>query len=354
MRPLTLAVLGGAALASVAAALLLSPADDGSDVKLGVRLFPELTSRAAEVQTIELQRPDGPVVLRRSGDGWILPDRAGYVADTARIRQLFFEVSELRSLEAKTRSRDVYPSLEVEDRDAPEAKSTRVAFKTAQGQEITALLAGKNRFGRGGGGEDAVYVRRAGDPQAWLAKGRLMVNRDALQWLDRGLTDIARERVREAAIRHADGSRTVVSRTDPTERDFDVADIPDGRKPRSGWEVGSVAAAFEKLELEDVRKAEGIAIPADGLVATVTTFDGLEVSARFVEIDGAQWTAFSAKAAPPEKLPEGGISLKPAAEVRAEADRINARVSPWLYRLPVFNFENMRRRVEDLLEPKDS
>jgi hypothetical protein len=128
MRPLTLAVLGGAALASVAAALLLSPADDGSDVKLGVRLFPELTSRAAEVQTIELQRPDGPVVLRRSGDGWILPDRAGYVADTARIRQLFFEVSELRSLEAKTRSRDVYPSLEVEDRDAPEAKSTRVAF----------------------------------------------------------------------------------------------------------------------------------------------------------------------------------------------------------------------------------
>ena len=86
----------------------------------------------------------------------------------------------------------------------------------------------------------------------------------------------------------------------------------------------------------------------------MTTFDGLEVSARFVEIDGAQWTAFSAKAAPPEKLPEGGISLKPAAEVRAEADRINARVSPWLYRLPVFNFENMRRRVEDLLEPKDS
>ena len=53
-------------------------------------------------------------------------------------------------------------------------------------------------------------------------------------------------------------------------------------------------------------------------------------------------------------MPEGGTALKPAAEVRAEADRINARLSPWLFKLPVFNLENMRRRTQDLLEPQDS
>jgi hypothetical protein len=354
MRPLTLSILGAAALASVGAALLFSPADDGGDAKLGVRLFPDLPGRAAEVQTIELQRPDGTVVLRRAGEAWILPDRAGYAADTARIRQLFFEVSELRTLEAKTRSKDVYPSLEVEDRDAPNSKSTRVAFKTAQGQEVAALLAGKNRFGRGGGGEDAVYVRRAGDPQAWLAKGRLTVNRDALQWMERGLADVARERVREAKIAHVDGAHTVVARDTPAERDFAVAGIPEGRKARSGWEVGSVAAAFERLELEDARKAEGVALPAAGLSATITTFDGLEVVARFVDIEGTPWAALSAKATPPAQLPEGGIGLKSADEVRTEAERINARLSPWLFKLPVFNLENMRRRTEDLLEPRDS
>ena len=49
-----------------------------------------------------------------------------------------------------------------------------------------------------GGGDDAVYVRKAGDAQAWLAKGRLTVNRDALQWLEREVTNVTRERVREA------------------------------------------------------------------------------------------------------------------------------------------------------------
>lgn len=354
MRPLTLSILAAAAIGSGIAAFLLVPGPDAGDAKLGVRLFPELPGRAAEIQTIEVQRPAGTIVIRREGDGWIMPDRGGYPADPARIRQLFLEVSELRTLEAKTRSRDVYPSLEVEDRDATDAKSTRVAFKTARGEEVTALLAGKNRFGRGGGGEDAVFVRRAGDPQAWLAKGRLTVNRDWLIWLDRNLTNVARERVREASIRHPDGARTLVSRPDPAERDFTVADVPEGRKAKSGWEVGSVAAAFERLEFEDVRRPDGVAIPADGLQASIVTFDGLTVTTRFVEIDGAPWAAISATAAPPAQMSAGGSGLKAADEVRAEAERINAQLSPWLFKLPVFNLENMRRRMQDLLEPQES
>lgn len=348
----TLTLLAAAAVASAAIAYVLAPAGDPAETRLGERIFPELAGRAGEVASIELQRPDGPVVIRREGERWIMPERGGYQADGARVRQLFFEVSELRTLEAKTRSKDVYPSLELEDRDAPGAKSTRVAFRDAQGKEVVALLAGKNRFGRGGGGEDAVFVRRAGDAQAWLARGRLTVGRDALQWLDRELANVARERVRVATIRHADGAATEVSRPSPAERDFVLAGVPDGRKAKSSWEIASVAAAFERLDLEDVRKADGLPA-AGGTVATISTFDGLEVTARLVEVDGAAWAAISARAEPPAQLPEGGTALKPANEVKAEAEAINRRLSPWIYRLPVFNLDNMRRKVEDLLEPKE-
>jgi hypothetical protein len=344
----TLTLLAGAAVASAVVAYMLAPAGDPAEIRLGERIFPELAGRAGEVASIEMQRPDGPVVIRREGERWILPETAGYQADGARIRQLFFEVSELRTLEAKTRSKDVYPSLEVEDRDAPGAKSTRVAFRDTQGKEVVALLAGKNRFGRGGGGEDAVYVRRAGDAQAWLARGRLTVNRDALQWMEREVANVARERVRVATIRHADGATTEVSKPSPAERDFVLAGVPEDRKPKSNWEIGSVAAVFERLDLEDVRKAEGF--PAGGTVATISTFDGLEVSARLVEIDGVFWAAITARAEPPAQLPEGGTGLKTADEVKAEAEAITRRASPWIYRLPVFNLENMRRKVEDLLE----
>lgn len=355
MRPVTLGILGVLAAASVGGAILLMPASDVSDVRVGERLFPDFAAKTGDVRSIELQRPDGTIVIERDGETWRVPARAGYQADTARVRQLFVEVTDLRTLEAKTRNKALYPELELEDRDAPNAKSTRVAFKNAQGGEVLALIAGKNRFGRGGGGEDAVYVRKAGDAQAWLAKGRLTVNRDSLQWLDREITSVLRERVREATITHPDGTTTVLGRASPAERDFALANLPEGRKAKSTWEIASVAGAFDRLELDDAKKIAGIALPAAPIsTAQVVTFDGLQVTAKVYEMDGGFWASFAASATPPAALPEGGTGLKKAEEVQAEAARITARTASWIYRLPAFNADNMRRKVEDLLEPKES
>jgi len=354
MRPKTLVILGAIAAASAAGAIFLAPRSDVVDVKIGERIFPELAARAPEVRSIELQRPDGTVLLQRDGDSWIVPARAGYAADVARVRQLFVEVTDLRTLEAKTRNAELHASLEVEERDRPGAKSTRIAFRDGQGKELVALLAGRNRFGHAGGGQDAVYVRRAGDSQAWLAKGRLTVNRDIVQWLDRDLANIARERVRASVITHADGAVTRVSRPSPAEAEFTLADVPDGRMAKTGWEISSVAAAFERLEIDDVRKAADIAMPDDAPQTVITTFDGLELTTRFAEKDGATWVMIVARAEPPAQLPEGGPALKAADEVKAEAAAINRKAAGWAYRLPVFNATNLRKRVDELLEPKES
>ena len=354
MRPLTLAGLAAFAAVAGIAAVVVSPSGDAPDAKLGQRIFPELAARSAEVRSIELQRPDGTIVILRDGEIWRVPARNGYAADTAKVRQLFVEVADLRTLEAKTRSKDLYASLEVEDREQADAKSTRLAFKAADGKEILALLAGKNRFGRGGGGEDAVYVRRAGDPQAWLAKGRLTVSREALHWVDRDVTNIARDRVREASVRHADGTQLVLRRATATERDFAIVDMPADRKPKSSWELGSVAGGFDRLELDDVRKSSELVVPADAPATTVTTFDGLTLTARFAEADGGTWVAISAQAAPPSELPAGATGLKTADEVKAEAAALNGKLGPWVYKLPAFNLESLRRKLDDLLEPKAS
>jgi hypothetical protein len=355
MRPVTFAILAVLAAATVGGAVLLMPASDVSEIRVGERLFPDFAARAGDVRSIELQRPDGTVVIVRDGDTWRVPAREGYPADIAHVRQLFVEVTDLRTLEAKTRNKALYPELELEDRDAPNAKSTRVAFKNAQGTELLALIAGKNRFGRGGGGADAVFVRKAGDAQAWLAKGRLTVNRDSLQWLDREVTAVLRERVREATITHADGTRTVVSRATPAERDFSLPDLPEGRKAKSTWEIASVAGAFDRLELDDVKRLAAMSLPAAPVAtARIDTFDGLQVQAKVYEIDGGFWASIAASAAPPAALPEGGTALKKAEEVQAEAAQINARAAQWLYKLPPFNADNMRRRLEDLLEPRES
>jgi len=354
MRIVTLAALAAVAAVTGIAAIVIAPSGEAPDAKLGQRIFPELAARSADVRSIELQRPDGTIAILRDGEIWRVPSRSGYAADVAKIRQIFVEVSDLRTLEAKTRNKDLYAALEVEDRDQANAKSTRLAFKDGSGKDVLALLAGKNRFGRGGGGEDAVYVRRADDPQAWLAKGRLTVSREALHWVDREVTNIARERVSEASVRHADGTTLVLRRASATERDFTIVDLPADRKPKSSWEVGAVAGGFDRLELDDVRKASELAIPADAPTTVVTTFDGLTLTARFAEADGATWVAISAQAAPPAELPAGGSGLKTADQVKAEAEALNRKLSPWVYKLPVFNQESLRRKLDDLLEPKSS
>ncbi len=326
----------------------------GPAERLGERLLPDLASRADDVRTIEIQRPEFTVVIARDGDAWRLPERAGYPADTAKIRQLFVELTGLRTLEAKTRAKDLYPSLEVEDRDGAGAKSSLVALKDAGGRDLAALLVGKPRYGRGGGGEDAVYVRKQGDAQTWLAKGRLTVTRDAVQWLDRVVADVSRERVREIVIRHADGAELVVRRASPADKDFAPVDAPADRKLKSSWEANSIAGIFDKLELDDVRRAAEMPVPADAPTTTLTTFDGLTLTARFVEKDGATWVAIAARAEPPAQLPEGGEKLKDAAAVKAEAEQLAAKLGPWVYKVPGFQLEAMRRKLEDLLEPKAS
>lgn len=353
MRLPVLIGLGTATAVAVALAVFAIGPGTGPAERLGERVLPDLARRAEEVATIEIRRPEFAVVIARDGEGWRVPERAGYGADTAKIRQLFVELANLRTLEAKTRSKDNYPALEVEDRDAAGSKSTLVALKDSSGRDIVALLSGKPRYGRGGGGEDAVYVRLVGDPQAWLAKGRLTVNRDAVQWLDRAVVEIARERVREAVVRHADGTTLTVRRETPAEKDFAPLDPPADRKVKSAWDVNSVAGAFDKLEFDDVRRVADLPVPAEAPTTTLTTFDGLTLTARFVEKDGATWVALSAAAEPPETRPEGD-KLKDAGAVREEAERINARLSPWVYRLPQYQLDSMRRRLDDLLEPKAS
>jgi hypothetical protein len=77
MRPVTLSILGGIAIASaVAAVVFLPPADDAGQARLGERLFPDLATRAGDVQAIELQRPDGTIVLRRAGETCSAPRAA--------------------------------------------------------------------------------------------------------------------------------------------------------------------------------------------------------------------------------------------------------------------------------------
>jgi hypothetical protein len=331
---------------------------DSTDIASGgEKLFPALASRANDARTLTVARKDSTVTLTKGEQDWMLSDKANYPADFAKVRKLIVELAELRTLEAKTKTPGLYASLEVEDLATADAKSTQVTLKDAGGAVLADILVGKQRYGRGGSVGDGVYVRKVGDAQAWQARGRITLERDAVSWLDKTIADVSRERVRQVTVTQPDGAKLIVRRDKPDDKDFTIVDKPADRKVKSEYDVNAVAGALERLELDDVRLAKDMEF-ADGAPAVeLITFDGLNMRIHLVTKDDQSWARLSATfEAPAEPIkPEGAAAkLKSADDVLKEAEQLNARTANWAYRLPTFKAEAMRRKLADLLEEKAS
>lgn len=353
MKPKLLAGLAVVAVIAVGGAIAVTTSlrqSTSAPEATQQRLFPEVVARADDIRAIVIASKDASVRLARDGDRWTVPDKFNYAAATDKVRKLLGGLAELRALEAKSSSPENYAFMEVENIDAANAKSVRIALQDGAGKDIVAVIVGKQRFAKSGTAGDGVYVRRADNAQAWLAQGRLSIERDMLAWLERKVTDVSRDRVRQTTVH---GEKTlVVERAKPDDKDFAIKDMPADRKVKSAWDVNSVGGAFESVEFDDVRPAADLEFAATSPSATAETFDGLSVTATLADRDNATWVRFAAKSQPPAQ-PVEGAKLKSAEDVAKEVEAVNARTGGWAYKLPNYKLESMRKKLDDLIEPKD-
>jgi hypothetical protein len=358
MRSKTLVALAVAAIASTAAATYFAIVDQRlslSDPTTGKPLFANLAGRLNDVASVTFARKDGTLTLVRTPPGWRLVEKGNYSAAFDRLRKFLVDLSESKTVEAKTSSPAVYGSLDVDDLSVPDAKGVLLTLKDSGGTTIASLVIGKARTGRGGPSSDTTYVRRAGEAQAWLVSGRLAPEKDADRWLDRRVVDVSRERVREVAVTLADGTKLVVRRDKPADLDFAVDDAADDRAVKSPYERNAVGGAWEMVELDDVRPLGDFKFADDAAQAEARTFDGIVLRTRFAEIDGKPWIHLSARFEAPGELPTGealgAAKLKNAEDAAKEVADINSRLAAWLYRVPDYKLEPMRRKLDDLFEP---
>jgi Domain of unknown function (DUF4340) len=354
MNRRSLMALGGATAIAVLAAVAgtnLRPTD-APQATTGERLFPNLAARAGDVASLVIQRGATTITLQKSGDRWVTVERGNYPALFDRVRETIFDIAQLRTLEPRSANPEMYAAMQVEDPAGANAQSVLVRLRDAQGGDIAALIAGRSRTGRGND-DDTVFVRRAGEAQAWLARGKLSISRDVATWLERGVLDVAAERVQRVVLTHADGARVVVERANREAQDFTLQDIPAERRAKANFEINQVGRAFDRLELDDVLAASTMQFTLEGARAEFETFDGLIVSAEFALHEDATWVRLSARArAAQDAAPAQPPSGDPPRDIAAEVSAINARLGNWAYKLPSFRIENLRRTLEDLLEPR--
>lgn len=318
-------------------------------------LHPGLAARANDIARIEVRDARTHTELARAGDGWVVANRGNHSALSEPVKALVVAASALRVLEGKTNDPALYPRLGVEPLEAADSRARRVRMTAADGEVLADFLVGKVREAREGGLTTlrGLYVRREGEAQALLVEGELNAPTAPADWMQRMLMDIPGEQVQRMHL----GDTLTARRERPGDADFDLAPIPEGRRLRSQAMVNSLATALTELRFDDVHTAEARPLEGPSLHTTrLVTFDGLSVAVHSAILEDGVWTRFEFTHEPPAATPGGGEGAAEAApdsdtagtSAAAQAAALSTRTAGWVYRLPAFKTDMLRRALEEL------
>lgn len=337
----------------------------------GAPLLPGLAEAVNDVNGVKLTGPGNQLIatLTRDEETWRLAERAGYPANVPEVRELLLKLARAKLLEEKTANPEYYGRLGVEDIAAADAGGVLVEI---EGIDVAPVIIGDTEPAR-----EAVYARRADEAISWLASGAIDIATDVTDWISQTVIDIDASRIAEVEVTHPDGEVVRVYKSEFGQAELEVADIPDGRELKRSNIANTMASVIDALQADDVQtldesgfadlEATRVAWRAfDGFVvqAEVATKDDqyyakfgattdAAIAARYLPVNEATDTesgdAAADDAAGPPAPPEADISV-----VAEEAAQQNKRLENWVYLLPKFKYDQMTRRMEDLLKEPTS
>jgi Domain of unknown function (DUF4340) len=340
------------AVAALATVAVMRRESATTAVNVSQIVLPQLASRINETTAMEITGPKGAFRVARDAEGrWIMPEKSGYPANADKIRKAILGLAELAAVESRTDNPAQYERLGVGDPGAA-SSSIGVRLLDGSGRDLANLIVGKTKTPESEQRPAEIYVRRPGEAGSWLAKGRLGVVAESVEWLDREVFRLRRERVAEVLVTHADGEKVRVFRDKPDAADFTLAGIPKGKVATSAYDVNALPGALEFVTFEDVRRASDLNIGAGTVSARFKTFDGLVVTVRTAARDSKFWARYeiSAEAAAP---PAGGASLLDAEAVKKQAAEWQARVADWVYQIGDYQAKDLTRRLADLVREEE-
>lgn len=360
---------------------------------IGAALLPDLE---AELNSIDHVAVVGagrkPVAtLTRTADGWTIAELDGYPADVVKIRKALVALADARILEDKTSNPDYYSRLGVDAVDADDARGLEISISTAD-HDFPAIIVGDLS------GKSDRFVRRADEERSYLIDHDPDLSTNAAQWADSEIIDVASARIQRVEITHADGERLVISKSGRDQTSFDVENVPEGRELQYATIANVTGGALRQLRLESAARLSE-APPSPATTSEFRTFDGLVVTVTGFPVEDETWVSFAARydadqaqrfapesaeggagesegAAGDDNAPAGEATAEAADEnadqaaddsgaggatseatagnsVQQEAATIEARVGGWRYRIPEHQYDQMTRRMEDLLKPAE-
>jgi hypothetical protein len=367
MNAKSLAALVAVALVALLAALWVTAKRPPDSTQLNQPLIANLQQSLNQINRVRVSKAGNQTVatLQRGERTWTVAEKSGYPADMVKLRALLLGLANAIRREEKTANPASYERLGIQDVSEATASGVRIELEGLA--EPLAVIIGNADTQTGNG----TFVRRTGEAQSWLVSANLSVPKETWQWLEPALLDIPAERIQTIVLRHPDGTLLTVTKDNREQANFTVLDIPAGRELQSVTIANPLASLLTALHLEDVVPLAQLN-PADhpGIEAEYRTFDGLRISAKAFtqtdkhyahftvafDVDQAQRFAKTASqgvdsATKPEKPANTEEAI---ASQRKTVELLNTRLSPWVYAIAAFKYDNLNKRLDDLLKPVEN
>ena len=324
-----------------------------------VLLFPDLKDSINDVNEILIQSNQGNLTFFNDGGEWKIREADNFPVLFSKIRQTAIAVSELQIVSDKTSNPALYSNLGVEDPASADATSKLLTLRGSSGNDIITLIVGKNRLSSSPSDSPGLYVRLPSQTTALLVEGRLNVDTQVSDWIERTLVDIKPERVSHIDIIHGDNQDVTLVRPDEGS-DLVLENVPAGKQAKSDYMMTRMQGILEEITIDNVRAGTSITLPDDSVKTTVITKDGLVAHITGAELDENNYAEFSfqysaPKGAAPTDTDEGsdtgtGEESDKTMEVEQEVADLNARTSGWVFQIPTYKFDTIVRKLDDLVE----
>ncbi len=305
--------------------------------------FPALRVAPESVASLVLESADGHFTLERTEEGWIAPEKGGFSANDEKIRRIIASLSDMRLVEAKTRRPELYGRLDLANlEEDPKSKVKHLSLADSEGQVLAEAFFGKKLWRRTGNERSGIYLRRPDDKRAWLAGGGETMEASLSNWLAQEILDIRSEEFRRIEIAPVGEQAYEIFRSAAGEP-FLLPDLPVGRSVAIS-ELDRVAGTLAGLNQQDVRSRAEVGLsplrdPKTLDRATFETLDGKEIMVARTSVGDESWMSFSIKAL-------AGADEK----AKEEAEKLNARLAPWAFKVPGYVAERIGTPMESLLE----
>ena len=312
-------------------------------------IFPAMHDKVNDVSEILYEDKQVRILVARKDGKWVLAERHDYPVSDQIVRELVIGLAELKILEPKTKLAKLYPRIQVDDLAGEKSLAKHLMVKGKGGEALIDALIGRRNFDTTGLTDEGRYVRRTGEAQSWLVAGRFDIPDAIKKWVAKEFMNVDAKRVDTARTVQPDGSQLIVQREKAGETRFKVLNVPEGREVEYQIDVDNISDGADKIEFEDVAKPGEVEFPKDQTIhTTYHTYDGLIIDVDLVARDESKsdfWARFKASVADNAEKKD---------EIAKEAEKINAEVTNWVYKVPAFKFRYMTRKLEEVLKKETS